>query len=217
MAIKTSCPHCEKEYNLADTLSGKMIRCKSCNETFRVGGSAPNGERRSSVATAPPRKRRPERSPDEVEEVVAADDDYDDYDDPDRPARRRGARSKAKGGIPLWVWLAGGGGVALLLIVGVVVLIFVMGGSKVTRENFSKLKHGMTEAEVTAILGSPTDSQDTGQMFGMVDKGIKPGGLSVKYSIWKSGKNVIVVVYTNGKVTELQFADTGNLNFGPFK
>src|SRR5262249_46541323 len=41
MSITISCPHCDHQYTLADTLKGKTIRCKRCEETFVVGKARP--------------------------------------------------------------------------------------------------------------------------------------------------------------------------------
>lgn len=34
MAMQIVCPHCEKDYTVADTLLGKQVRCKNCNRLF---------------------------------------------------------------------------------------------------------------------------------------------------------------------------------------
>jgi hypothetical protein len=48
---------------------------------------------------------------------------------------------------------------ALVVVLGglAVGLVFLPYGSRVTRENCERIKHGMTEAEVRAILGKPWD------------------------------------------------------------
>jgi|SRR5262249_26865834 len=51
--------------------------------------------------------------------------------------------------------------------------------SKVTKENFAKVKDGMTEKQLTAILGPPTDSKDK-------DDGAKELN-------WKNGNNTITI------------------------
>jgi hypothetical protein len=191
MPIKTTCPHCDKAYTFVDTLGGKKIRCKSCEEVFRVPPPNEGDERPAAVRTSPSKRRAARlEEGDEVEDVVAADDQEDDYDD--RPSRRRPAR-KAKGGIPLWVWLAAGGSGGVLLIVLVVVLVLALGGGgnrKVTMENYRQLKQGMSEGEVTAVLGSPDEKKDEGP--------------SAKVWVWKNGESTIRVTFTNGKVTGLR-------------
>jgi hypothetical protein len=56
------------------------------------------------------------------------------------------------------------------------------GADKVTRENFDKVKDGMTEPQVTAILGPPTDVSNPAM------------------KVWKSGNNTISVGFKDGKV-----------------
>ncbi|MEL7496139.1 MAG: hypothetical protein AAFN77_00915 [Planctomycetota bacterium] len=51
MPVTISCPHCQKRYNLPDTIVGKSVRCKQCSQPFvatpgvgqpvAVGASAP--------------------------------------------------------------------------------------------------------------------------------------------------------------------------------
>ena len=61
--------------------------------------------------------------------------------------------------------------------------------SKVTQENFARIQDGMTEQEVTAILGSPTESS-SGSILGI-------SGTSSK---WVAGDAVISIRFVNGKV-----------------
>jgi predicted Zn finger-like uncharacterized protein len=44
MPLPTTCPHCRTAHRLADDLDGRLIRCKSCGEPFRVGGDRPDDE-----------------------------------------------------------------------------------------------------------------------------------------------------------------------------
>jgi hypothetical protein len=203
MAIETHCPHCLQTYTLADSQQGKRVRCRNCSEGFVVGAPAPAAPR-DRVARRPPRR---DAAPDDYDDRDYEDDrprgrrDEDDYDDReyehDRPAAPR------KGGIPLWVWLAGGGGLALLvLVVGVVVILLASGavGNKVTAENYQKLKMGMSEAEVRAILGNPSESADAGAFLGRAPRGLG----SMRVLVWKSGRSAISVGFMNDKVTSLQ-------------
>jgi hypothetical protein len=61
--------------------------------------------------------------------------------------------------------------------------------SKITQENFAKVQDGMTEQEVTAILGSPTETS-SGSIL----------GISGTATRWKDGDTVIAVQFMNGKV-----------------
>ena len=66
--------------------------------------------------------------------------------------------------------------------------------SKVTQENFSKVQNGMTEAEVSAILGSPTEST-TREVL----------GISGTSSVWRSGDAQISIRFVGGKVALKSF------------
>ncbi|HTQ78270.1 MAG TPA: outer membrane protein assembly factor BamE [Burkholderiales bacterium] len=61
--------------------------------------------------------------------------------------------------------------------------------SRVTQENFAKINMGMTEEQVQAILGSPTESSSKSLL-----------GLSGTSSRWSSGAAVITIGFVNGKV-----------------
>lgn len=61
--------------------------------------------------------------------------------------------------------------------------------SKVTQENFLKIQEGMTEQEVTALLGRPSESNSVNLL-----------GVSGTSSRWVSGDAVIAVSFVNGKV-----------------
>ena len=61
--------------------------------------------------------------------------------------------------------------------------------SKVTQENFARIQDGITEQEVTAILGSPAETS-SGSML----------GISGTSSRWTGGDAVITVQFVNGKV-----------------
>jgi hypothetical protein len=62
--------------------------------------------------------------------------------------------------------------------------------SKVTVDNFAKVKQGMSEKEVEGILGSPSKSgEEDVPLMG-----------KLKVSTWKSGNSVVTVGYKDGKV-----------------
>ncbi|MEW6687456.1 MAG: outer membrane protein assembly factor BamE [Pseudomonadota bacterium] len=66
--------------------------------------------------------------------------------------------------------------------------------SKVTQKNFGKIREGMTEQEVHAILGSPSESNTTTVL-----------GISGTASRWASGDSVITIRFVNGKVALSSF------------
>ena len=61
--------------------------------------------------------------------------------------------------------------------------------SKVTQENFARIQDGMSEQEVAAILGSPTESSSASAV-----------GISGTSSKWAGNDAVIVIHFVNGKV-----------------
>jgi hypothetical protein len=65
-------------------------------------------------------------------------------------------------------------------------------GSAVTKENYEKIKDGMSESEVTNILGSPTKSNDL---------------LGNKISVWEDDKKAIMITFVNNKVAGRLFVD----------
>jgi zinc-ribbon domain/SmpA / OmlA family len=201
MPIQIACPKCSKSYNLADTMQGKNVKCKNCANVFLVGPVAVKtstaAKSPSTVATAKgpakplPKKTKP--ADDDVMEVLPADDDDDDPDVEDRPARNsanaaspldKPKKSKAM----LWLLLAGGGGVGFLVLIACMGgLWFAFGsgfGKKVDQEAFNKLRKGMTESEVNAILGKPTNTTNV---------------LGVNAAVWQQGDNKIVVMYDEAR------------------
>ncbi|MGQ0654414.1 MAG: outer membrane protein assembly factor BamE domain-containing protein [Betaproteobacteria bacterium] len=66
--------------------------------------------------------------------------------------------------------------------------------TKVTQDNFAKIREGMSEQEVRAILGEPTESATTTVL-----------GISGTSSKWASGDAVIAIRFVNGKVALSSF------------
>jgi hypothetical protein len=131
------------------------------------------------------------------------------------PARPRG--------VPGWVWLLLGGGllfVGLLLVGGVVLTLFVtgvLGGPRLTVENVQRIRGDMTEAEVIAILGRPTEAKDGlpadfGPGTKEVDQNV--GGVNVRFRFgpqasglrtltWRKKGDFVTIVFRNGKVASV--------------
>ena len=61
--------------------------------------------------------------------------------------------------------------------------------SKINEENFAKVRDGMSEQEVHALLGSPTESSSIGVL-----------GISGTSSKWVAKDAVVTVQFVNGKV-----------------
>lgn len=68
-------------------------------------------------------------------------------------------------------------------------------GSKISQENFDKIKSGMTEEEVTSLLGKPSESSS-----------MSLGSLSGGSSVWKDKQGAITIQFANGKVMSKQFS-----------
>jgi hypothetical protein len=83
---------------------------------------------------------------------------------------------------------------------GALVMIICMSlvscsGSKISQENFEKIKTGMPLAQVTAILGPPTESSS-------VDVAVFSGTVSK----WKAGDVTITIQFVNSKVVAKQLS-----------
>ena len=72
--------------------------------------------------------------------------------------------------------------------------LLVAACSKVTQENYAKIRDGMSEKEVHEILGSPTESSTTSVL-----------GISGTSSKWVSGDTVIAIRFVNGQVALSSF------------
>lgn len=68
-------------------------------------------------------------------------------------------------------------------------VVLVAACSKVSERNFAKIQDGMTEEEVSAILGKPTEAQSVAVL-----------GVSGTTSRWEGNGAVITVRFVNGKV-----------------
>jgi outer membrane protein assembly factor BamE (lipoprotein component of BamABCDE complex) len=83
-------------------------------------------------------------------------------------------------------------------IVGVLVLCtfcLVACGSRINSANFEKIQTGMTMAQVTVILGEPTESSS-------VDVAVFSGTVSK----WRAGDVTITIQFVNGKVVAKQLS-----------
>lgn len=71
----------------------------------------------------------------------------------------------------------------------VVALLVLAACSKVSEENFAKIEDGMTEEQVMAILGKPTEATSVAVL-----------GVSGTTSRWAGNGATITVHFVNGKV-----------------
>lgn len=81
-----------------------------------------------------------------------------------------------------------------LAVLAVTCSLFLAGcGSRVSKGNYDKINTGMTEEQVKAVMGEPTESKSTGAAL--------PGmAVSAKELTWKDGDKTITVSILNGKV-----------------
>lgn len=68
-------------------------------------------------------------------------------------------------------------------------------GPKVTAENFERIQAGMTQKEVIAVLGEPTETSS-----------VNIAGVSGGMASWKDGGTVISVQFLNDKVQAKQLS-----------
>lgn len=54
MAISTACDHCGRVYRVSDELIGRLVRCKSCGDTFQIRAQPPGGKAPSAVPVVEP-------------------------------------------------------------------------------------------------------------------------------------------------------------------
>jgi hypothetical protein len=80
----------------------------------------------------------------------------------------------------------------------VAAVLLIAACSKVTQDNFAKIQEGMSEQEVMAVLGSPTESNSINVL-----------GVSGTASRWVGGDAVITVSFVNGKVALKTFDKPG--------
>jgi hypothetical protein len=80
-------------------------------------------------------------------------------------------------------------------------ILLVGCGSKVSQDNFSKIQDGMTEEQVHAILGKPTEVSSSSLL-----------GISGTSSTWKGSDAEINILFMNGKVMQKQFSQTKGEN-----
>src|SRR5262252_3444890 len=101
------CPSCDRKLKAPEGAEGRKIRCPGCSATLLVSGGELSLVPELATGT---RAGRPERRgrPDDDEDdrprrTRRSDPDEDDEEDRPRKRRRSGG-----GGIPVWVWIAGG-------------------------------------------------------------------------------------------------------------
>ena len=77
-------------------------------------------------------------------------------------------------------------------------ILFLVACSKVTQETFARIQEGMSEQEVHALLGKPSESSSVNVL-----------GVSGSSSRWLAGDAAITVRFVNGKVVLKSFDKPG--------
>jgi hypothetical protein len=94
---------------------------------------------------------------------------------------------------------------ALAALAGLCLALAGCGGGKISKANADKVNTGMTEKEVSDLLGAPTETAEVAvpDMGGLLGGGAGVPGMPKKarQSIWKEGDKVIVVTFVDGKVS----------------
>jgi outer membrane protein assembly factor BamE (lipoprotein component of BamABCDE complex) len=182
MPIKATCSNCDRTYTLADAMAGRKLKCKDCGATFAAAAPAP----RPRKPAAPPADERP----------------------------RKKAAPRSGGGL-LW-WLVGSAAALFLLCVAgggvLAVLIMMQPGNKATPENFAKLKHGMSEKDLTNLLGPP-------QPGAALNHPVTKGALDLPAGVWYDkalvwhgqGDAEFVVLVKDGQVAGAVGSDGRNI------
>jgi hypothetical protein len=74
---------------------------------------------------------------------------------------------------------------ALIAVFGLAGSISAADKDKLTKENYDKIKEGMTYKQVVELIGKPDGNVDTGD---------------IKLSDWKAGKIKVAITFEKGKV-----------------
>jgi hypothetical protein len=83
---------------------------------------------------------------------------------------------------------------ALSLLTSLLAAVLLSACARITQENFAKIERGMTEQDVIAILGSPTESSSVDVL-----------GISGTAARWAGGDAEITVRFVGGKVALKSF------------
>ena len=82
---------------------------------------------------------------------------------------------------------------------GIAILLMCLAacGSRLSQENFDKVREGMSQKEVREILGEPAGAEGASLL-----------GLSSGEAVWKDDKTTITVHFLNDKVVSKQMSRT---------
>jgi hypothetical protein len=176
---------------------GKPTKRKAIEEEDEDEEEERKPKKRKVVKDEDEEEEEEERKPKKRKVAKADDDDEEEAEEEKRPKKKKKRRRSSGGGIPGWVWIAGGGGVVVVAVVAILLLV-LSGGSS----NLSKVKQGMTEKEVIALVGPPHHLE-----FGLSiwsnpkmtrDEAMRPGSE-------KRVKEALAVQFVNGKAERVEY------------
>lgn len=153
MGIAVTCPNCKALYNLSDSLEGKKVRCKKCQEIIsvqRANTASTQVPRRSAdgddpgkgIAAAPkpravsraldveevsPKARRPRREVEDDDGEIPTLEQVEEDDAADEPPRKKKRKKSRSGPGMAASLLVGCGALVGLAIIGFILLV-ILGG-----------------------------------------------------------------------------------------
>ncbi len=174
MPFQITCPNCSRTFELPETLLGKKVRCKSCEQVFLIGQPEEPAPAVASASVRAPAAEfiQPSQPVSRAAPVVLMP--------ADEPRAPRVRRKPAKTGIPPLVWIAGGFAVAMffLVILGAIgYLVFLRGSAK---ESFTKTVGTISSEQKQDSAQQPRDNPPADPNPNLppppVPPGFPPGG-----------------------------------------
>lgn len=121
MAFTTVCPNCDARLTAPDTVLGKKVKCKKCDEPFVAKRAADDVDEDERLAKPAVRSRREDDEDARPRKATKArrtaddeDDDRADEDEPRPKAKKKGNKKKKQGSPALLIALVGIGAVVLV-------------------------------------------------------------------------------------------------------
>jgi predicted Zn finger-like uncharacterized protein len=224
MPLTINCPSCSTRLQVPDHAAGRQVKCPKCGTVMVVPGPAA-APRPAPSAVRPTRPAAP--PPEDVDEPVAPRRRRREEDDEAPPPKKKG-----KTGLIIGL-IAGGVGLLALCCCGVGIggyFVWPMlsnSNPKVTKDNYSKLRDGMTMTDVEAILGSgrlatPNDVRSAFSANPLNETAVGQWTAAISHRggvyCWKNGGKTILLSFDNppkqgGKVHALLYTEASGGKF----
>ena len=88
--------------------------------------------------------------------------------------------------------------------IAILILVLAACGSRLSQENFDKIREGMSQKEVRDVLGEPVNAEGSSFL-----------GISGGEAVWKDNKTVITVHFLNDKVVSKRMSSTDKTGSAP--